>query len=145
MDGAIDPNTIRNKVDPDSTRPNLSSQGKFSLMPESVADPHSQISLVKRARSSKMNYANRFQPKGAGEQSEPPPPSYKDSFKDPIYDPAIHEPTPPPSYEETTGNDTLPPSYPGVDDVNGSAPRYEDEPPPYNPNYGYFTPSTRMS
>jgi hypothetical protein len=60
-DGAIDPNTIRNKIDPDNAMPVLSSQGKFSLMNAAAKKaPHSQVGLIKKSLTSFLNYRNRF-------------------------------------------------------------------------------------
>lgn len=59
----IDPNVIRARTDPDSARPNLSSQTPQSLMPESANPPHDYVSLVRLSKESYLNYRNRFQPR----------------------------------------------------------------------------------
>jgi hypothetical protein len=62
MDRAIDPQIIRSMTDPDSALPSLSSLSLQSLMPESVAPPHNQKNLVKKATSSAINFRNRYTP-----------------------------------------------------------------------------------
>jgi hypothetical protein len=59
-DGAIDPNIIRSKIDPDSAMPSLNRYSKFSLMPSSTAEPHSQVDLIRKSRESFTNYQNRL-------------------------------------------------------------------------------------
>jgi hypothetical protein len=65
QDNAIDPNTIRNKVDPDTAMATLSSQGKFSLMDAAAEKPHNQVGLIKKSHESFLNYRNRFQAGGS--------------------------------------------------------------------------------
>jgi hypothetical protein len=60
LEGSIDPNTIRAKVDPDDAL--ASRKGQFSYMPNAVKAPHNQNNLIKDARASYLNWSNRFQP-----------------------------------------------------------------------------------
>lgn len=62
MDGAIDPNIIRAKSDPDRALPTRSSLALFSYMPQSVHPGVSQNNLIRTARASEMNWKNRFMP-----------------------------------------------------------------------------------
>jgi hypothetical protein len=71
MEGAIDPNTIRAKTDPDNARPTLSSITKHSYMPSSVKPGVNQHELIKTARASEGNWRNRFNPQGGGQPSAP--------------------------------------------------------------------------
>jgi hypothetical protein len=62
LEGAIDPNNIRARTDPDSSLPTLNRQSEFSFMPSSVKPSKNQESLIKLSHQSEMNYRNRFQP-----------------------------------------------------------------------------------
>jgi len=61
MDGAIDPNVIRKRVNPDRAIPSLESAEStlFSLVPDNLKS-HDFVNLVKTARKSYINYKNRF-------------------------------------------------------------------------------------
>ena len=65
LTNAIDPNVIRSKIDPDSAQPSYNRYSKFSLMPDSVKPPKSQIGLIKESRGSYINYQNRLNPGSA--------------------------------------------------------------------------------
>jgi len=70
MEGAIDPNLIRSKIDPDSAHPSLSSQSLFSYVPTNF-EPTTQVSLIKQSRESEYNYRNRFKPSQQQAQTTP--------------------------------------------------------------------------
>jgi len=63
LEGSIDPNTIRRKVDPDAAIPNLhfyGSEGALYELPEGALKATNGVGLLKKARSSFYNYKNRF-------------------------------------------------------------------------------------
>ncbi len=68
QDDAIDPSIIRSMVDPDSAMPSLSSSSKFSLMPESVQPPHTQVGLIRKSHESEINFRNRYKPQEQAQQ-----------------------------------------------------------------------------
>jgi hypothetical protein len=72
FDGAIDPNIIRSRTDPDGSLPARNARSKFSLMPESVEQPHNQVPLIQKSRQSYINYQNRFN--SAQQKEEHPQP-----------------------------------------------------------------------
>ena len=74
-DGAIDPNAIRNKLDPDAALPDLNSNAMFSFMPDSVRKSRNQVGLIRKSHESELNYRNRFEPRSLGPPSAPPLPS----------------------------------------------------------------------
>ena len=57
---AIDPNTIRSKIDPDSAMPTLNRYSKFSLMPSSASPPHDQVALIQKSAEAYSKFQNRF-------------------------------------------------------------------------------------
>ena len=57
---AIDPNTIRSKIDPDSAMPTLDRYSLFSLMPSSVAPPYDQVALIRKSAEAYSAFQNRF-------------------------------------------------------------------------------------
>ena len=61
MDGAIDPNVIRKRVNPDAAIPSLETGANtlFSLVPSNVEATNS-VNLIKTARKSYVDYKNRF-------------------------------------------------------------------------------------
>ena len=70
-DGAIDPNIIRSKIDPDSAMPTLNRYSKFSLMPSSTAEPHNQVDLIRKSRESFTNFHNRYSATTQATQNQP--------------------------------------------------------------------------
>ena len=61
MNGAIDPNVIRKRVNPDKAIPSLESgeSTKFSLVPENVIASN-KVGLIQSANKNYVNYKNRF-------------------------------------------------------------------------------------
>ena len=61
MDGAIDPNIIRKRVNPDKAIPSLESgeSTKFSLVPENMIATN-KVGLIQSANKNYVNYKNRF-------------------------------------------------------------------------------------
>lgn len=73
LTSAIDPNFKRSQIDPDNAMPSYNKYSKFSLKPESVEPPTSQISLVRQSKASYLNYRNRLEPQAEQQQQQTAP------------------------------------------------------------------------
>ena len=97
MTDAIDPNIIRSKTDPDTAQPSYNRYSLFSLMPDSIKPPRSQVGLIRRSNGSSTNYRNRFQaapPKTSSKNAARQPPAFDephDSYNEPDYDPPAYD------------------------------------------------------
>ena len=110
---AIDPNTIRSKIDPDSAMPTLDRYSLFSLMPSSVKPPHDQAALIRKSAESYAAFQNRF--KSAEEkQKNIYASAYQNTSKkipDLMEPRANLKPDPPPPYSPPTPTPTPEPPY----------------------------------
>jgi hypothetical protein len=63
MDGAIDPNNIRRRLDPNNARPDdfqTGNQGEKFGVPKGALKAINSVGLIQKAHQSYLNYKNRF-------------------------------------------------------------------------------------
>ena len=137
MDGAIDPNVIRKRVNPDAAIPSLETGANtlFSLAPSNVEATNS-VNLIKTARKSYVDYKNRFFVDDPNKKSESSGTSTIQTAKTAVpttiyYDPVVYN---------DGGDDELPESGVTGKTSHSNTPNYDD-----TQNFSYGQTGTKGS